>query len=100
MQKKTYFSPYFQSKLRKVMQDKNIAENDQKQLMERIQEIKQTYVFGQIYEDQQLEINKNIQLQFCDKIRTFSRHNFTNFNCKIIVLHCVVSGLAKQNVSP
>lgn len=31
-----------QSKFRKVMQDKNIAENDQKQLMERIQEIKQT----------------------------------------------------------
>ena len=34
--------PFFQSKFRKVMQDKNIAENDQKQLMERIQEIKQT----------------------------------------------------------
>lgn len=33
---------FFQSKFRKVMQDKNIAENDQKQLMERIQEIKQT----------------------------------------------------------
>ena len=76
------------------MQDKNIAENDQKQLMERIQEIKQTYVFGPIYKDQQgLKLTKKIQLQFCDKIRT-------NFSCKIIVLHCVVSGLAKQNVSP
>ena len=31
---------------------------------------------------------KNIQSQFCDKIR------------KIVALHCVVSGVAKQNMSP
>ena len=26
--------------------------------------------------------------------------NFTNFSSKIVMLHCVVSGLAKQNMSP
>ena len=46
-----------------------------------------------------LEINEKIQSQFCDKIRKFSR-NFANFSRKIATLHCVVSGLAKKNMSP
>ena len=46
-----------------------------------------------------LKINKQIQLQFCNRIQKFSR-NFTNYSGKIIALHYVVNSLAKQNMSP
>ena len=46
-----------------------------------------------------LEIKEKIQSQFFDKIRKFSR-NFAKFGRKIVALHCVVSGVAKQNMSP
>ena len=46
-----------------------------------------------------LEINEKIQLQFCDQVQKFSQ-NLANFSRKIVELHYVVSGLAKQNMSP
>ena len=46
-----------------------------------------------------LEISENIQLQFCDKIRKCSC-NLAKFSRKIVALHCVDSGVAKQNTSP
>lgn len=46
-----------------------------------------------------LEMNEKIQLQSCYRIWKFS-HNFANFSCKIVMLHCVISDLAKQNMSP
>ena len=46
-----------------------------------------------------LEINEKIQLQLCVKVRKFSR-NFANSSRKTATVHCVVSGLAKQNMSP
>ena len=45
-----------------------------------------------------LEINENIQSQFCNRISKFSRHLAT-FSRKIFALHFIVSGLAKQNMS-
>lgn len=45
------------------------------------------------------KLTKKSSLNFCDRIRKFSR-NFAKFIGKIVALCCVVSGLAKQNVSP
>ena len=45
-----------------------------------------------------LKINKKIQSQFCNKIPKFSR-NLATFSCRILGLHFLVSGLAKQNMS-
>ena len=50
-----------------------------------------------------LEIDEKLDLQSCDKIhvRKFNfSFNFTNFRYKVVMLQCVVSGLAKQNMSP
>ena len=46
-----------------------------------------------------LKISEKIQSQFCEKIRKFSR-NFAHFSGKVLALHFVVSGLAKQNMNP
>ena len=46
-----------------------------------------------------LKINKKVQSQLRDKIQKLSC-TFAEFSRKIITLHCVVSGFAKQNMSP
>ena len=44
------------------------------------------------------KLTEKILSQFCDRVEKFSR-NFANFSRKIVELHCLVSGLAKQNMS-
>jgi len=46
-----------------------------------------------------LEINEKIQVQFCERIPKFSC-NLATCSRRIFTLHFLVSGLAKQNMSP
>ena len=46
-----------------------------------------------------LKINEKIQLQFCDRIPTFSS-NLATLSRRIFAVHFHVSGLAKLNMSP